>query len=376
LLVPFVDLKAQQAALAPELERVVRDLFEGSDWILGHDLESFEREFAEYCETEYAVGTDSGLSALELILRAAGIGPGDEVITAANTFIATALAISHAGAKPVLVDVDPQTDTIDPDALERAVSVSTKAVLPVHLYGHPADMEAITSIADRHELLVIEDACQAHGARYRGARVGSLGHAAAFSFYPAKNLGAFGDGGAVVTDDPELAEALRVMRDYGQRGKYDHVVKGYNRRLDTLQAALLRPKLRRLDAWNERRRRHAAAYTELLGGTGVETPEARDDVDAVWHLYVVRTEDRDALRAALTERGIQTGIHYPVPIHLQEAYADLRHGPGSFPVTELHAAQGLSLPLYPELEPAMIEHVAQAVREHVAATRRHRSVSR
>jgi dTDP-4-amino-4,6-dideoxygalactose transaminase len=374
LLVPFVDLKAQQAALAPELERVVREMFRESDWILGRDLDLFEREFAEYCEAEYAVGTDSGLSALELILRASGIGPGDEVITAANTFIATALAISHAGATPVLVDVDPQTDTIDPDALERAVTASTKAVLPVHLYGHPADMDAIASIAERHEMLVIEDACQAHGARYRGARAGSLGHAAAFSFYPAKNLGAFGDGGAVVTNAPELAEAVRVLRDYGQRGKYDHVVKGYNRRLDTVQAALLRPKLRHLDEWNERRRQHAAAYTELLAGT-VETPQARDHVEAVWHLYIIRTEHRDALRAALAERGIQTGIHYPVPIHLQEAYADLQHGPGSFPVTELRAARGLSLPLYPELEPTMIEHVAQAVCEHVAAARPGASVS-
>jgi dTDP-4-amino-4,6-dideoxygalactose transaminase len=375
LLVPFVDLKAQQAALAPELERVIREMCRESDWILGRDLESFEREFAEYCEAEYAVGTDSGLSAIELILRASGIGPGNEVITAANTFIATALAISHAGATPVLVDVDPQTDTIDPDALERAVTARTKAVLPVHLYGHPADMDAIASIAERHEMLVIEDACQAHGARYRGARAGSLGHAAAFSFYPAKNLGAFGDGGAVVTNAPEIAEAVRVLRDYGQRGKYDHVVKGYNRRLDTVQAALLRPKLRHLDEWNERRRRHAAAYTELLAGT-VETPQARDHVEAVWHLYVIRTENRDALRAALAERGIQTGIHYPVPIHLQEAYADLQHGPGSFPVTELRAARGLSLPLYPELEPAMIEHVAQAVCEHVAAARPGASVSR
>jgi dTDP-4-amino-4,6-dideoxygalactose transaminase len=227
-------------------------------------------------------------------------------------------------------------------------------------------MDAIAGIADRHELLVIEDACQAHGARYHGARAGSLGHAAAFSFYPAKNLGAFGDGGAMVTNDQGLAEAVRVLRDYGQRSKYDHVVKGFNRRLDTLQAALLRPKLRHLDEWNERRRRHAAAYTELLAGTGVETPQARDDVEAVWHLYVIRTANRDALRAALSERRIQTGIHYPVPIHLQEAYADLQHGPGSFPVTELHAARGLSLPLYPELERGMIEYVAHAVREHVA----------
>jgi dTDP-4-amino-4,6-dideoxygalactose transaminase len=366
LLVPFVDLRAQQAELASDLEGVLRGTFERTDWVLGRELELFEHEFAAYCQVRHAVGTDSGLSALELIMRASGIGPGDEVITAANTFIATVLAISHAGASPVLVDIDSRTDNLDPIQLEHAITPRTRAVIPVHLYGHPAEMDAIRTIADRHGLLVFEDACQSHGAHYRGRRAGSLGDAAAFSFYPAKNLGAFGDGGAVVTNDPELAESVRTLRDYGQRRKYEHVVKGFNRRLDTLQAALLRVKLRRLDTWNERRRQHAASYTQLLEGTDVAIPQVAEGVEPVWHLYVVRTGSRDTLRSALADRGVQTGVHYPVPVHLQPAYADLHRGRGSFPVTELHAAQAVSLPMYPELRSEQIDHVATTIRTHMA----------
>jgi dTDP-4-amino-4,6-dideoxygalactose transaminase len=298
------------------------------------------------------------------------VGEGDEVVTAADTFIATALAISHAGAMPVLVDVDPQTANIDPRALERAIGPRTRAVVAVHLYGQPADMDAVRDVADAHGLLVVEDACQAHGARYRGRRTGSLGDAAAFSFYPAKNLGAFGDGGAVVTSDPSLAASVRTLRDYGQRRKHEHVVRGFNRRLDTLQAAFLRVKLRHLDGWNARRREHAAAYSALLEPAGLAPPRPPDDVEPVWHLYVVEVHDRDGLRAALADRGIQTGIHYPVPVHLQEAYADLGLGAGSFPVTERRAARILSLPMYPELEPAQIELVAEAVLENVAMAAR------
>jgi dTDP-4-amino-4,6-dideoxygalactose transaminase len=361
LQVPFVDLAAQQRALAPELEPVIRGMCERTDWILGSEVDAFEREFAAYCEADHAVGTDSGLSALELVLRAAGVGAGHEVITSANTFIATVLAITHAGATPVLVDVDPETGSLDAEAIERAVSPRTRAVIVVHLYGRPAEMDEIASITGRHGLLLVEDACQAHGARYRGRRTGSLGDAAAFSFYPGKNLGAFGDGGAVVTGDPELAEAVRTLRNYGQRRKYDHVRKGFNRRLDTLQAAILRVKLRHLDDWNDRRRSHAAVYEELLGDAGVTLPHASAHVEPVWHLYVVRAPARDALRSSLAELGIQTGIHYPVPIHLQAAYADLDRGRGSFPVTERQAAEIVSLPMYPELEPGLIRRVADAV---------------
>lgn len=361
--VPFVDLRAQQAQLAPDLEACLLRMLERSDWVLGSELESFEQEFADYCGAGDAVGTDSGLSALELVMRAADIGPGDEVITAANTFIATVLAISHAGASPVLVDIDPRTDNLDPAQLEGAITPRTKAVIAVHLYGHPAEMDAIRTVADAHGLLVIEDACQAHGARYHGRPAGSLGDAAAFSFYPAKNLGAFGDGGAVVTDNSELAESVRTLRDYGQRRKYHHVAKGFNRRLDTLQAAVLRVKLRHLEGWNDRRRQHAAAYTELLEGTGISTPQVADGVDPVWHLYVVRTSGRDALRSALADHGVQTGLHYPVPVHLQPAYADLQCGRGSFPVTELHAGEVVSLPMYPELSDEHVDYVATTIRK-------------
>jgi len=366
--VPFVDLAIQQRALEGELQEAFRSALTRTDWILGSEVEAFERDFAAYCEVPYAVGVDSGLSALELVLRAAGIGPGDEVITAANTFIATVLAISHAGATPVLVDVDPETHALDPDQVAAAVTPRTAAIVPVHLYGHPAEMDAIMSIADGHGLFVVEDAAQAHGARYRGRRVGSLAHAAAFSFYPAKNLGAFGDGGAIVTADERLRDALHVLRNYGQREKYVHVEKGFNRRLDTLQAALLRIKLRKLDAWADLRRCHADLYGALLTDVGLIAPSAADHVEAVWHLYVVRVERRDEVRAALGAERIQTGIHYPVPIHLQPAYAELGLGTGSFPVTERIAAEVLSLPMYPELTRELVEEVVDAVTRTVATS--------
>jgi dTDP-4-amino-4,6-dideoxygalactose transaminase len=366
LRVPFVDLGAQQRALAAELEPLLRGLLERTDWVLGADVERFEDEFAAYCGAAHGIGTDCGLSAIELLLRAYGIGPGDEVVTAANTFVATVLAISHTGARPVLADVDPRTYTLDPAALGRAITPRTRAVIPVHLYGQPADMDAIGALADRHGLLVIEDACQAHGARYKRKRVGSLGHAAAFSFYPGKNLGALGDGGIAVTSDAAVAESLRELRNYGQREKYDHVVKGFNRRLDTLQAAALRVKLRRLDQWNERRRRSAALYDELLAGWGVITPWTAPYAEHVWHLYVIRCQDRDALRQQLAECEVDTGIHYPVPVHLQRAYRDLGYAPGDFPVTEACAREIVSLPMYPELGADMVLGVAKAVRESLA----------
>jgi dTDP-4-amino-4,6-dideoxygalactose transaminase len=365
--ISFVDLQAQYAALRPELEAAVRRVMERADFILGEEVERFEEEFARYCEGKHAVGVGSGLDALVLALRAYGIGPGDEVITAANTFIATALAISAVGARPVLVDVDPQTYNLDPRALAAAITSRTRAVVPVHLYGQPAEMNAIVQTARRHNLLVLEDAAQAHGARYHGRRAGSLGDAAAFSFYPGKNLGAYGDGGMVVTNDAAVAEKIRYLRNYGQRVKYYHVVRGTNSRLDTMQAAILRVKLRRLDDWNAARRRHAETYARLLAGLPVALPHTQPECEHVFHLFVVQVAERDRMQKALAERGIATGIHYPVPIHLQEAYRDLGYPKGSFPVTEAAAERVLSLPMFAELTSEQIAAVAQAVR-HAAGS--------
>ena len=305
------------------------------------------------------------MSALTLILRGYDIGPGDEVITSANTFIATALTISMVGARPVLVDIDPETLTLDLEHLERAITPRTRAIMPVHLYGHPEDMDPINEMAARHGLIVIEDACQAHGARYKGKRTGSLGHAAAYSFYPAKNLGAYGDGGMVVTADPDLVQRLQLLRNYGQSEKYHHQVQGFNHRLDTLQAAALRVKLRYLDDWNAARRRHAARFSRLLSGSGVVLPPVMPGVEPVWHLYIIRTRERDGLRAYLGERGIATGIHYPIPIHLQPAYVELGYRAGDFPVSEAAAEEMLSLPMYAELQDEQIDYVADAVRAFV-----------
>ena len=310
---------------------------------------------------------DSGTSALELALRAYDIGPGDEVITAANSFIASALAISHAGATPVLVDVDPFTHTIDVTGIERAITSRTKAILPVHLYGHPAHMDPIRQLAEQHGLIVIEDACQAHGARYKGRRAGSLGHAAAFSFYPGKNLGAYGDGGMVVTNDADIRKRLEMLRNYGQEEKYHHLTQGFNRRLDTLQAAVLRVKLKYLEKWNAARRWQAELYHRLLAGTALVLPSEAVGAQSVWHLYVIRTEHRDKLKEYLASRGIAAGIHYPVPIHLQPAYKNLGYKRGSFPVTEQYAQRILSLPMYAELTPELIEYVSKTILTFLSA---------
>lgn len=359
--IPFVDLAAQYAAIAGEITAVTTKVLKNTDFILGQDVQHFEEEFAQFCETRYAVAVDSGTSALELALRAFGIGAGDEVITTANTFIASALAISYTGATPVFVDIDPQTYTIDPAQVEAAITARTKAILPVHLYGHPADMDMLMAIAKKRGVVVIEDACQAHGARYKGKRVGSLGHAAAFSFYPAKNLGAYGDGGAVVANDPQIIELIQQFRNYGQREKYHHLVRGFNRRLDTLQAAVLRVKLRYLDSWNAARQRHAHLYNQLLSDCEVATPSEATDVESVWHLYVIRTQHRSELQSKLASQGIATGIHYPIPIHLQPAYSELGYKKGDFPVTEQYAEQILSLPMYAELAPSSIKAISETL---------------
>jgi dTDP-4-amino-4,6-dideoxygalactose transaminase len=363
--VPCVDLGAHYASIAGELEEATIRLLRSTDYILGWEVERFEEEFAAYCGAHHGVGVDSGTSALELALRACEIGPGDEVITAANTFIATALAVSYTGATPVLVDVNPCTYTIDVARMPEAITSRTKAIIPVHLYGQPADMDPILELASKYGLRVIEDACQAHGARYKGRPVGSLGDAAAFSFYPSKNLGACGDGGMVVTNDEKLADSVRVLRNYGQRAKYHHVVPGFNRRLDTLQAGLLRVKLRHLDAWNTARRQHAAMYSRLLAGSAVETPAEADYARAVWHQYVIRCAHRASLMGSLKRRGIATSIHYPTPVHLQPAYRELGHSRGDFPVTEHLAGEILSLPMYAELTPELIGRVATTVVELV-----------
>jgi dTDP-4-amino-4,6-dideoxygalactose transaminase len=362
-LIPFVDLAAMHAPLRARLSAALEESMDRGDFILGDAVSEFEMQFARYCGSAFAVGVDSGTSALELALRALDIGPGDEVITAASTFIATALAIHHVGAVPVLVDVDPATANLDPELLSDAITPRTRAIIPVHLYGHPADMDPICAIARKHDLRVIEDASQAHGARYRGSRVGTFGDVAAFSLYPAKNLGAFGDAGILVTDDEGLAERLRLLRNYGSPIKYHHMLPGFNRRLDTLQARILSIKLEYLDGWNAQRRASAAYYHAALGSLApaVQHPFENEDCQAVYHLYVIRSSNRDALQRHLGAAGIGTVIHYPIPIHLQPAFAHLGHGQGAFPVTEQLANTILSLPMYPGITEADQHRVVRSI---------------
>jgi dTDP-4-amino-4,6-dideoxygalactose transaminase len=366
--IPFVDLKAQYRTIEEDINTAIANVLQHTDFILGQAVSEFEAEFAEYCQAAYAVGVDSGYSALELSLRAYEIGSGDEVITAANTYIATALAISNTGARPVLVDVDQHTHNLDPSKLEAAITPATRAILPVHLYGQPADMDSIQAIARRHGLLVIEDAAQGHGACYQGRRTGSLGDAAGFSFYPGKNLGAYGDGGAVVTNDPVIAERVRLLRNLGQRTKSDHQIKGFNHRLDTIQAAVLRTKLPHLDGWNAARRRAAAEYDRALAALPLITPRSAPRSEHVYHLYVIRVPDRDGLQNHLKQAGIATGIHYPVPIHLQAAYRDLGYKRGDFPITETLADEILSLPMYAELSSEAIGYVVETIAEYLDQT--------
>ncbi len=360
--VDFVDLQAEYHALKSEIDAAVAGVIERGDFVLGQAVADLEQRFAAYCGVAHAVGVDSGWSALELAIRAHGIGPGDEVITAANTFMATVGAIESAGARPVLVDCDAFTYNLDPNRLEEAITPATKAVIPVHLYGRPADMEPIWAIARHHGLVVIEDACQAHGARHHGARAGALGDAAAFSFYPAKNLGAFGDGGMVVTDSAEVADRLRLLRNLGSPVKYEHTVRGFNHRLDTLHAAVLGVKLRVLDDANARRRRVAEVYDALLSDLPLVTPPVSPGIESVYHLYVVQVDDRDGLRDHLAAGDVASGIHYPIPIHLQEAFGDLGYAPGAFPVTERLAGRILSLPMHPHLDMDDIARVTGSVR--------------
>jgi len=360
--IPFLDLAASQVELRPALEAAWRRVVARNNLILGPEVEAFEGEFAVYCGVNHCVGVGNGLDALTLVLRAHDIGADHEVIVPANTFIATWLAVSSVGATPVPVEPDAVTCNIDPVGIEAAITPRTRAIMPVHLYGQTADMDPIMEIAGRHGLKVIEDAAQAHGARYKGRRAGSLGHAAAFSFYPTKNLGALGDGGAVMTNNRHIAERVRHLRNYGSLEKDRHEMLGVNSRLDEVQAAILREKLRVLDEWNARRNQAAARYAEELHRCGITLPVVPMWTDSAWHLYVIRTAWRDKVKAALDAQGIGTRIHYPFPPHLQKAYRDLGFGPGSFPRAEALSQEVLSLPLWPQIEPGQQAAVAHALR--------------
>ncbi|RZU00797.1 DegT/DnrJ/EryC1/StrS family aminotransferase [Rivibacter subsaxonicus] len=361
-MIPFVDLKAQYASIKTEVNAAIQGVLESCQFTLGSEVVAFEQEFAAYCQGQHGIGVNTGTSALHMALLAAGIGPGDEVITVPFTFVATVAAIQYAGATPVLVDIDPKTFTIDVGAIEAAITPRTKAIMPVHLYGQPADMDPILEIARRHGLIVIEDACQAHGAEYKGRRVGSIGDMGCFSFYPGKNLGACGEGGMVVTNNAEYARTIRMLRDWGAEKKYHHVMKGYNFRLEGIQGAVLRVKLRHLEAWTEARRRAAASYERHLAGSGIATPQAAAYARHVYHVYAIRTQHRQAWQEQLLAAGIQTGVHYPIPVHLQPAYADLGYGVGAFPHAERASAEVLSLPMFPELSEAQCETVCAALR--------------
>jgi dTDP-4-amino-4,6-dideoxygalactose transaminase len=370
MMVPFVDLRAQYAEIREEIEVTLRRVLEDATFIQGPEVARFEQEFASFLGVTHAAGVANGTDALLLTLRALGVGPGDEVIIPANTFVATAEAIAHAGAHPVLVDIRPETYNIDVEQIESRVTPRTKAIIPVHLYGQPADLGPILLIAERHGLSIIEDAAQAHGAEYRGRRVGALGRAACFSFYPAKNLGAYGDAGAVVTNDDHVALTVRKLRHHGGVDKYRHDLVGYNSRLDTLQAAVLRVKLRHLDEWNQVRREKAQLYDELLSEIpDIVTPARLDGTQHVYHLYVIRVERgrRDDLRQFLHERGIQTGIHYPAPVHLTGAFGDTHSQTERFPVAEQYATKILSLPMYPELERTQIQYVTEQISNYMKA---------
>jgi len=361
-MIPILDLKVQYESIKDEINEAVQGVLESGHFVLGPNVEALEKEVAEYCQCRYGVGVASGTDALRLSLHALGIGPCDEVITTPFTFIATANTISHTGATPVFVDIDSRTYNIDPVAIEGAITERTKAIMPVHLYGQPADMDLITEMAEAHGLYVIEDAAQSIGGRYKGRRVGSIGHAGCLSFYPTKNLGAYGDGGMVVTNDASLAEKIDVLRRQGSKKKYHAEVLGFNSRLDSLQAAILGVKLEHLDDWNEARRRAAQRYNELLADLPMTTPCESPDVYHVYHQYTIRAPQRDALATYLGERGIGTMIYYPVPLHLQELYSGQGYVEGSLPESEKASREVLSLPMYPELTDAQQATVAEAIR--------------
>jgi dTDP-4-amino-4,6-dideoxygalactose transaminase len=365
--IPFLDLKTQYADIKADVAAAVMHVLESGHYVLGPEVEAFEREFADYCQAPHGAAVNSGTSALHLALLAAGIGPGDEVITTPFTFVATAAAVCNAGARPVFVDIRPESFTLDPAQIEAAITPRTRAIIPVHLYGQTADMDPILEIANRHGLTVIEDACQAHGAEYEGRRAGSMGDLGCFSFYPGKNLGAYGEGGFVVARDAEHAKKVRMLRDWGQERKYEHVLPGFNFRMDGIQGAILRVKLRRLEEWTEGRRAAAKRYARLLADAGVGIPAEMPYARHVYHVYAIRTDDRRGLQEALAAEQIQSGIHYPIPVHLQPAYASLGYKAGDFPEAEAAAREVLSLPMFPELAEPEQARVAEVLSARVAA---------
>lgn len=363
-MVQFVDLRAQHDSIRTELFDAITQVIDTSAFIMGPAIKEFEPKFAEFCGVKHAIGVSSGTSALHLALWALGIGPGDEVITIPHTFIATAEAISLCGATPVFVDIDPVAYTMDVTKLEAAITPCTKAIIPVHLYGNPTDMDPILEIARKHGLRVVEDCAQSHGAKYKGRKVGSMGDIGCFSFFPGKNMGAMGDAGAVTTNDDAIATRIAKLRNHGREGKYEHEMVGDNERIDNLQAAILNVKLPHLNDWNAMRREHAAQYCEELSGTEICLPTVAPESEHVYHLFVIRHPRRDDLQKFLKQRGIASGVHYPLPLHLQPAYANLSYKQGDFPVTEAAAKQVLSLPMYPEMTRKMVTEVADAIKEY------------
>lgn len=360
-MIPFVDLKVQYAGIKDEVNAAIQGVLDSCQFTLGSEVVKFEEEFAAFSGAQIGIGVNTGTSALHLALLAADIGPGDEVITVPHTFVATVSAIEYAGATPVFVDIDPVTFTMDPNLIEAAITPRTKAIIPVHLYGQAADMDPIVEIARKHKLVVVEDACQAHAAEYKGRRVGSLGDMACFSFYPGKNLGAYGEGGMVVTNSPEYAKTIRMLRDWGAEKKYQHVLKGYNFRLEGIQGAVLRVKLKYLESWTEGRRAAASRYDEILAGSDYPTPVQLSHNRHVYHVYAIRTSDRQTLQESLLAQGVQTGIHYPTPVHLLASHEDLGYRRGQFPHAETAANEVLSLPMFPELTEAQTTQVADAL---------------
>jgi len=362
-MIPLVDLKAQYQTIKSDIAAAVGRVLETGQFVLGPEVEAFEQEFAAYQGASHGIAVNTGTSALHLALLAAGIGPGDEVITVPFTFVATVAAIGYVGARAVYVDIDPKTFTIDVDQIEGAITPRTRAIIPVHLYGQSADMDPILEIANRHGLKVIEDGCQAHGAAYKGRPVGALGDAGCFSFYPGKNLGAYGEGGMVVTNNAAIAKQIRMLRDWGSEKKYHHVLKGFNYRMEGMQGSILRVKLRHLEKWTEGRRARAAEYRRVLADSGVEIPAEAPYARHVYHVYAVRTADRVAMQRMLQANGIGTGIHYPIPVHLQPAYADPAYREGDFPHSERAASEVLSLPMFAELSFTNVEMIGAALKE-------------